>query len=120
MKDASGTRDRAAVLRRALVELRELRARAGAAQAGPRPIAIVGVGCRFPGNADSPAAFWRLLRDGVAATSEAPWQRWSLRPPHRALRGGFLDRVDGFDERFFRITPREARAMDPQQRLLLE
>ncbi|NTW01953.1 MAG: acyltransferase domain-containing protein, partial [Oscillochloris sp.] len=93
------------------------------------PIAIVGLGCRFPG-ADGPAAFWQLLYDGVDAISEVPPDRWNLthlydpRPGvagKLATRwGGFLDRVDQFDARFFGISPREASRMDPQQRVLLE
>ncbi|MEU2614746.1 beta-ketoacyl synthase N-terminal-like domain-containing protein [Micromonospora sp. NPDC007271] len=96
---------------------------------GVEPIAIVGIGCRLPG-ADSVAAFWRLLRDGVDATSEVPVDRWDaaalLGDPTSVpgtvvtRRGAFLDRVDLFDNAFFRISAREARAMDPQQRLFLE
>jgi acyl transferase domain-containing protein/acyl carrier protein len=93
------------------------------------PIAIVGMSCRFPGAPD-PAAFWRLLRDGVDAIGEVPDDRgWDeiLTGPGvdraeraRVRRGGFLDRIDGFDPLFFGISPREAIAMDPQQRLMLE
>ena len=92
-------------------------------------IAIVGIGCRFPG-ADGPEAFWRLLRDGVDAIGEVPGDRWNLAvfydpdpatPGKMSTRwGGFLERVDEFDARFFGIAPREAARMDPQQRLLLE
>jgi amino acid adenylation domain-containing protein len=91
-------------------------------------LAIVGIGCRFPGAA-GPAAFWRLLHDGVDAISEVPPERWSLdefysqqvQPGKMTTRwGGFLERVDEFDARFFGISPREAAPLDPQQRLLLE
>ena len=92
-------------------------------------IAIVGMGCRFPG-ADGPAAFWRLLRDGVDAVREVPADRWDVEalydpdpraPGKMSTRwGGFLERIDGFDAGFFSISPREAMRMDPQQRLLLE
>ncbi|HET6706997.1 beta-ketoacyl synthase N-terminal-like domain-containing protein, partial [Amycolatopsis sp.] len=80
------------------------------------PLAIVGMACRFPGGADDPAAFWRLLAEGRDATGEVPPGRgWS------GARGGFLDvAVDEFDADAFGISPREARGMDPQQRLLLE
>ncbi|MFO0958314.1 MAG: amino acid adenylation domain-containing protein [Isosphaeraceae bacterium] len=79
------------------------------------PIAIVGIGCRFPG-AHGPAAFWRLLREGRDAVG--PWP--SARDGEDARLGGFLDLVDRFDADFFGISPREAARMDPQHRLLLE
>ncbi len=94
------------------------------------PIAIVGIGCRFPGS-DSPRAFWSLLKDGVDAVSEVPASRWDATRLYDAdgtkagqdelsALGGFLGEVDRFDSLFFGISPREARHMDPQQRLLLE
>ena len=94
------------------------------------PIAVVGLGCRFPGGADSPQAFWRLLLDGVDAIGEIPADRFDVArlydprpgvPGRVATRyGGFLDGIDRFDAGFFRISPREADRLDPQQRLLLE
>ena len=95
------------------------------------PIAIIGMGCRFPGGADTPAAFWDVLSKGVDAISEIPRDRWDLdelfdpqqgKPGKMCTRwGGFLtSRVDEFDAEFFGISPREARRMDPQQRILLE
>ena len=94
------------------------------------PIAIVGMGCRFPGGADSPEEFWRVLRDGVDTISEVPPDRWDLesiydsepgKPGKICTRyGGFLESADRFDPLFFGISPREAASMDPQQRLLLE
>src|SRR5689334_6406782 len=91
----------------------------GVPAATGEPIAIVGMSCRLP-QAGDPAAFWRLLRDGVDAVTEAAEQRWSreIVPDYR--RGGFLDEVDRFDAGFFGISPNEAAAMDPQQRLVLE
>ena len=93
------------------------------------PIAIIGMACRFPGASD-PAAFWRLLHDGVDAVTEVPAERWRLddyydpdrsAPGKMSTRwGGFLDQVDRFDAQFFRISRREAAHIDPQQRLLLE
>ena len=92
-------------------------------------IAIVGMGCRFPG-ADSPEAFWQLLERGGNAIGEIPRERWNVddyfdrdaeAPGKMYVRhGGFVDRVDEFDAVFFGITPREAEELDPQQRLLLE
>lgn len=95
------------------------------------PIAIIGIGCRLPGGAHSPAAFWDLLRRGDDAIVDIPSDRWSLRrfyhpnpeiPGKTYVRqGGFLQTpLDGFDPNFFGITPREAAYLDPQQRLLLE
>jgi myxalamid-type polyketide synthase MxaB len=82
-------------------------------------VAIVGLGCRFPGAAD-PGAFAELLRRGGDAVRPAPAGRFSGAGGAAACWGGFLDEVGGFDAEFFGITPREARLMDPQQRLLLE
>jgi acyl transferase domain-containing protein len=93
------------------------------------PIAIIGIGCRFPG-ASGPDAYWRLLSQGVDAISEVPADRWSLdvfydpdpaKPGKVITRwGGFVDQIDSFDAGFFRFSPREAARIDPQQRLLLE
>lgn len=94
------------------------------------PLAIVGIGCRFPGDSDSVASFWKLLCDGVDATRTVPETRWNATrfwDPNPAkvgkivtCRGGFLSEIDQFDPQFFGISPREAHSMDPQQRLLLE
>ena len=93
------------------------------------PIAVVGLGCRFPG-AENPAAFWQLLRSGSSAIAEVPTDRWDIddyydpepgTPGKMYTRyGGFIDSVDQFDPEFFGISPREAERIDPQQRLLLE
>ena len=92
-------------------------------------IAIIGIGCRFPGAKD-PEAFWQLLCNGVDAITEIPKNRWDLDkyydPNPEVLGktnsrcGGFLQQVDQFDPHFFGISPREAMSIDPQQRLLLE
>ncbi|MCP3804305.1 acyltransferase domain-containing protein [Allokutzneria sp. A3M-2-11 16] len=89
------------------------------------PIAVVGMGCRFPGDADDPEAFWRMLRDGVDAVTEIPYERIDRRgrdePASDAGRwGAFLSDVDGFDADFFGVPPREAARMDPQHRMVLE
>lgn len=94
------------------------------------PIAIVGIGCRLPGGANSPDAFWRNLCGGVNAVREIPSNRWNIDKfydpepgkPGKSISkwGGFIDCLDQFDPDFFGISPREAASMDPQQRLLLE
>jgi len=94
------------------------------------PIAVIGLGCRLPGGVRDAAGYWRLLREGVDATSEVPPDRWDADALYDAnpetigkictKRGGFLDEVDRFDATHFGISPREAAAMDPQQRMLLE
>jgi phthiocerol/phenolphthiocerol synthesis type-I polyketide synthase E len=94
------------------------------------PIAIIGMGCRFPGGVSDPDDYWKLLQEGVDAIKEVPDDRWNIdayyhqdpdAPGKMDTRwGGFLDKVDTFDAYFFQISPREAEKMDPQQRLLLE
>src|SRR5947209_528121 len=91
--------------------------------AADEPLAIVGIGCRFPGDADDPDSFWRLLCDGRDAVTAAPPdadRARSLAHPDAYPHGGFIRNVDGFDWRALRTSPREARYMDPQQRLMLE
>ncbi|HEY8983158.1 MAG TPA: acyltransferase domain-containing protein [Streptomyces sp.] len=82
------------------------------------PIAIVGMGCRFPGGPD-PSSFWRLLVEGGDAVGPVPAARRELLND-RVRWGGFIDGIDQFDPLFFGISPREAVQMDPQQRLILE
>ncbi len=94
------------------------------------PIAMVGIGCRFPGGVRDAASFWRLLEEGRDAISSIPDDRIDIEryydarpalPGHMTTRwGGYLDDIRGFDAAFFGISPREAERMDPQQRLLLE
>ncbi|MGC1783113.1 MAG: SDR family NAD(P)-dependent oxidoreductase [Acidobacteriaceae bacterium] len=85
------------------------------------PIAIVGMGCRFPGGG-SPEEFWTALKEGRDCVGEIPRGRWkdatTLQPQMR--RGAYLAEIDGFEAAYFGISPREAQHMDPQQRLLLE
>ena len=88
----------------------------------PEPIAIIGIGCRFPG-ANNPGAFWQMLREGADGVGPIPESRWdadTLKNLDIPRRGGFLDSVDRFDADFFGISPREAIFVDPQHRLLLE
>ncbi|XXX73807.1 beta-ketoacyl synthase N-terminal-like domain-containing protein [Sorangium sp. So ce134] len=110
-------------LLRAATAIKELKAKLQAYERErTEPIAIIGMGCRFPGGADDPARYFRLLEAGIDAVAEAPPERFALdaqadgAPPW----GAFLKEVERFDAQFFGISPREAVKMDPQQRLLLE
>ncbi|MCG6495749.1 type I polyketide synthase [Kitasatospora sp. A2-31] len=86
------------------------------------PIAIIGMGCRYPGGVASPEDLWRLVVDGVDAVTPFPQDRgWPAAAGGDYARvGGFLPDAGDFDAGFFRISPREATSMDPQQRLVLE
>jgi acyl transferase domain-containing protein/acyl carrier protein/nucleoside-diphosphate-sugar epimerase len=126
MATAPQTTDPGGLLRRTLRAIDELEERLRRAEVAARePIAVVGMGCRFPA-ADGPEALWRMLRDGVDAVGDVPADRRHLAggglgeelPGLR--RGGFLAGDLGFDAAFFGISPREAEKLDPQQRLLLE
>jgi len=93
-------------------------------------IAIIGIGCRFPGGVNDAESFWKLLVDGKDGICDVPADRWNverfydaepaLAGKSAARRGGFIDGIDQFDPQFFGISPREAPYIDPQQRLLLE
>ena len=99
-------------------------------EAGPEPIAVIGMGLRFPGGISSPEQFWDFLMAGDEARTPVPEGRWdalaALSPAHRqaadrAIKyGSFLTDIAGFDAEFFGIAPREAELMDPQQRVTLE
>src|SRR5688572_21167686 len=93
------------------------------------PLAIVGIGLRFP-KADNPRAFWNILKNAESAIVNCPAERWSMDEFYHAdpavpgkminRKGGYLSNIDQFDWRTLRIPFREACHLDPQHRLLLE
>ncbi len=118
-------------LKQALLKIEEMQSKLNAIErAKSEPIAIIGMGCRFPGGVNDPETYWQLLKDGREGIVEVPSDRWNVNayydpdpnaPGKMYTRyGGFMEGVDGFDPQFFRISPREAVGIDPQQRLLLE
>lgn len=117
--------------KRSLLALKKMQTRLDAIEGAlTEPIAITGIGCRFPGDADNPDKFWQLLKNGTDAVTQVPPERWDIdafydpdpdKPGKMYCRhGGFLKQADRFDALFFGIIPKEAAMMDPQQRLLLE
>lgn len=119
-------------LKQAFLALEDLQARLDAAEyARTEPIAVVGMGCRFPGGADNPALYWDMMWHSGETMSDIPADRWDVDtffdpdpdvPGKSSVRvGSFISQpVDAFDPQLFGISPREAASMDPQQRLLLE
>lgn len=115
-----------------LVTIRELKQKLSEMQsADTEPIAIIGMGCHFPGNCNHPEEFWRFLKSGTDGIREIPSDRWDVdayySPVHGQTgkmyirQGYFLDAdVSEFDAKFFKIPPVEANGLDPQQRQLLE
>lgn len=111
--------------------VRQERARVRALEeAQTEPLAIVAMACRFPGGANSPAAFWQAAEQGRDCITEVPKDHWDIdayydpdpEAPGKIYTrfGGFIDNIDQFDAGFFGISPREARELDPAQRILLE
>jgi acyl transferase domain-containing protein len=129
--DPSKRPDEMSADKQALLALRKMRAKIEELErAKTEPIAIIGLGCRFPGRASDADSYWQLLHGGVDAVAAIPRDRWDIDAfydpdpdaPGKiyAREGAFVENVDLFDAPFFGISPREAVSMDPQQRLLLE
>lgn len=115
-------------LQKALFTIKKLKKLSQKKSKNLEPIAIIGLGCRFP-LADNKDQFWKMLVEGTNAVTELPEERWNLlkgsdeiskRDNQHKYFGSFLDNLSGFDAYFFGISPREAIRMEPQQRLLLE
>lgn len=130
-RNATGSAGELSAVKRALVEIRQLRAELEESRRGRHePVAIVGMAMRFPGGVATPERFWEALSGGEDLIGTIPPERWSVReylhgdPDHMGTmydgHGGFLSDIDAFDAEFFGINPREAASMDPQQRMLLE
>src|SRR5258708_7799235 len=93
---------------------------------GVENVALVGIGCKFPGKIDAPERFWAALLNREDLVTEVPRERWDVDAHFSAdvgaagriatRRGGFVADIEGFDPAFFHLAPREAREMDPQQR----
>ncbi len=119
-------------LKQAYLALEAMQARLDAAERlRHEPIAVIGLGCRFPGGASSPEAYWQLLAAGRDAIGDVPVGRWDMTDvfdtdvdapgkTYARQAGYLLEPIDAFDPQFFGISPREAISLDPQQRLLLE
>ncbi|MEI2579701.1 type I polyketide synthase [Scytonema sp. PRP1] len=131
MDNLSERIDKLSSSQRLLLSVKEARTKLEAIErAKTEPIAIVGMGCRFPGGADNPEVFWQLLHNGVDAITEVPKDRWDIDayydpdpeiPGKMYTRfGAFVNQIDEFAPYFFGISPKEAVSLDPQQRLLLE
>ncbi|MCB2261721.1 MAG: type I polyketide synthase [Candidatus Thiosymbion ectosymbiont of Robbea hypermnestra] len=130
MSDFTNELDKLSPLQRAAVALEQMQSRLDAVESDrAEPLAIIGMGCRFPA-ASNPDAYWQLLRNGVDVVTKVPAERWDadayFDPDPEALgkaytcHGAFLSEIDRFDPQFFGISPREVLDMDPQQRLVLE
>ncbi len=131
MSEMPSPADKRSLLRDALRAVTDMQEKLAAAErARTEPIAIIGMGCRFPGGVTTPETFWALLANGVDAIREVPPGRWTRQDiaaldRHAAESmgvqyGGFVDGIDQFDPHFFGIAPREALTMDPQHRVVLE
>ncbi len=106
--------------KRALIALQKMQNKLSALEKERNsPIAVVGLGCRFPGG-NNPESFWQSLRDRTSAIEEISPGRWQNNINGSLRYGGLVPNLKEFDAQFFRIAPKEAMSLDPQQRLLLE
>jgi acyl transferase domain-containing protein/acyl carrier protein/2-polyprenyl-3-methyl-5-hydroxy-6-metoxy-1,4-benzoquinol methylase len=127
-KAESRPRADSSALKRALIAIDDLQARLAAAERFRRePIAVIGIGCRFPGGATGPDRFWRNLLDGLDAVGEIPPERWSgssrsdeERKQISVREAALVDRVHDLDAQFFGASAHAAKHMDPQHKMLLE
>ncbi len=125
----SNAKENTSVVKRAFIEIERLENELRSLKT-PEPIAIIGMGCKFPGSSNSPEQFWDLLKNGKCAITDIPSERWNLEGFYDAdpnakgksyvKKGAFLDNIDLFDAAFWGMSPMEAEALDPQQRILLE
>ncbi|RKN02898.1 amino acid adenylation domain-containing protein [Aquimarina sp. BL5] len=116
-------------LKQALLAIKKLKSQLHNSQEN-EAIAIIGIGCRFPGGVVDLESYWKLLSQGIDAITEIPQERWKssewfseeMDEPGKTYSkwGGFLKDIEKFDADFFGISPREAKYIDPQQRLFLE
>lgn len=123
--------EESSLIKKSLIEIHKLKSKLKQAESSlNEPIAIVGIGCRFPGGVNNTDDFWKLLNEGGSTTAEIPANRWDIDAtydpsPEATFKsyirhGSFIDNVDLFDANFFNIPHREAFQLDPQHRLLLE
>ena len=129
--DQSASESQLTSVKQALLALQAARKKIDALEKQQsEPIAIIGLGCRFPGDIDSPEDFWDLLMSGKDTIATIPESRWNSEAYYSpnydeagkiiTTKGSFFSQVQESDPEFFGISPREAKNMDPQQHLLLE
>lgn len=132
-KEAQQHKNQARALKDANAEIARLRAKVSKQADGKglrEPIAIIGIGCRFPGGVRTPQDFWSLLKSGRDVLRDIPSDRWDIDEHYNPAvtvpgkiyvrQGYYLDNIDQFDPQFFGLSPREAESLDPQQRLVME